>query len=143
MRKTIILFFMLAAGISLSAQEITEQKAADKKPAKPGMENMLDELKTVLKLNEQQTAQMEMIKVKYEPAIKEIRENTSLSRDKKRKQSKELFKKIDKEIEEMLTAEQKELWAEYKEKRMQNRPRDARGGRGKGQGRRGGGGYGR
>ncbi len=143
MKKTIILFFMLAAGISLSAQEITEKKAADQKPAKPGMENMLDELKTELKLSEQQSAQLEMIKLKYEPVIKEIRENTSLSRDKKREQSKEVFDKIDKEIEEMLTAEQKGLWKEYKEKRMQNRPRDARGERGRGQGRRGGGGFGR
>ncbi len=140
MRKIVFTVVVLCmAMFSVNAQDVTEKKLENQKPHKAGMENMLDELKTELQLNDEQSAQLELIKAKYKPMIDDVRKDTDGSRETKMKKSREIFDRVDKEIEDMLNAEQKELWKAYKEKRQQNRQKE---GRGRGQGRRGGGGRG-
>ena len=129
---------IIALSILLPAAPFTRAADAPKEDAKPAAAQAgpragarIDPLKTMdeqLKLTDAQKEQLKPILKEQAEKTRELRRDTSLSREDRTKKSTDLRKEYLEKINKILTADQKEKWAQYQKELQAKRGQGGQGG---------------
>lgn len=123
MKTNIIRVLLIAIGLALSGEL---SRAADKLDVKPEeragnqrmtMQDRLKQLSTQLNLTDEQKEKLKPMLQEEFTKVRELRQNDTLSREDKTAKLKELRADLQKKVETVLTAEQKEKWKKIQQRR--------------------------
>ena len=122
-KSYIVSIVLVAAGLAVSGPV---GRAADKLTVKPetatperraGIQARLKQISERLDLTDEQKEKLKPIFQEQFAKLRELRQNDTLSREDKLAKVKELREDINKKVEPILTAEQKEKWQKVQQRR--------------------------
>lgn len=113
----------ILTGLLVSALAVGANAQAEKNERHPH-KNHVQKMKEELGLSTEQEAQMKVIKDKYHPQIKAIKEKNSLTEEQKRAQIKPLKDSKDAEVKAVLTPEQYTKLTEMRKKKHRKKRND-------------------
>ena len=122
-KSCIVSIVLVAAGLAASGPVA---RAADKLAVKPeaptserraGIQARLKQISEQLNLTDEQKEKLKPIFQEQFAKLRELRQNDTLSREDKLAKVKELREDINKKVEPILTAEQKEKWQKVQQRR--------------------------
>jgi len=129
-KSYIVSIVLVAASLAVSAPAggAADKPAVNPEAATPdrraGIQARLKQLSAQLNLTDEQKEKLKPIFQEQFGKVRELRQNTALSREDKLAKLKELREDTNKKIEPILTAEQKEKWQKFQQRRAKRQEKE-------------------